>query len=272
MDLAEFGRVIRRRWYVLLPLLLIVTGMTVAVRDKIAVQYQSTSTVSLLASQQSTVGTTTLPGTGNPFLSFDSSLNDTADFLARRVSSASASNQLAAEGLTGSYSAVLAASQGPFITLTVDAPTAAATTHQMNILISFTAVQLTALQQQEGVTAANMIRSAVIVPGSEPAAQNKSRNQDTIGVGVAGIAIVFLAVFAYDALTASRRRSRKRAGRVARPAAAAGPAPAEPIAPSIGGGAESEGEETVESTAFGELAELLRAENSAFTRLRDAGD
>jgi hypothetical protein len=269
MDLAEFGRVIRRRWYVLLPLLLIVAGLTAKVRDEIPVKYQSTSTVSLLASQQSTVGTSALPGTGNPFLSFDSSLNDTADFLARRVNSASAANTLAAEGVTGTYSAVLAASQGPFITLTVEASTGAATTGEMKTLIAFTALQLKALQVQEGVSTANMIRAAVIVPGSEPAAQNKSRDQDTIGVGVAGAAVVFLAVFAYDALTASRRRSRKRSGRVARPAAAAGPPPgAEPVRP----GPDESVEETVETTAFGELAELLRAENSAFTRLPDAGD
>ena len=207
MSLAEMGRVIRRRWYVLLPLLILVAVLTAGVDKSIPRQYQSTGMVSLLASQQSTKGTSTLPGTGNPFLSFDSSLNDTADFLVRRVDSTDAAKQLAGEGV-GTYTAVLAASQGPFIQLTANGATPQAAKAAMTTLIAYTGVQLTALQVQQGVPAQDMITAATIVPGSPPSALNKQRDQDSLGAGAAALALAVLATFALDSV-AMRRRARE---------------------------------------------------------------
>ena len=207
MNLAEMARVIRRRWYVLLPLLIVAAALTAGVHKAIPRQYQSTGMVSLLASQQSIKGTSALPGTGNPFLSFDSSLNDTADFLVRRVESTDAAQQLSAEGV-GTYTAVLAASQGPFIQLTANGATPQAARAAMTTLIAYTDQQLLALQQQQGVPAPNMITAATIVPGSPPSALNKQRTQDSLGAGAAGLALAVLATFAFDSM-AARRRSRR---------------------------------------------------------------
>ncbi|HEX4788727.1 MAG TPA: hypothetical protein VH372_09720 [Actinospica sp.] len=212
MGLAEMGRVVRRRWYVLLPLLMLAALLTAGVDKSIPRQYQSTGMMSLLASQQSIKGTTTVPGTGNPFSSFDSSLNDTADFLVRRLASTDASQQLAGEGV-GSYTAVLAASQGPFIQLTVTDSTAQGTRDSMAKLISYATTQLETLQQQQGVPTRAMITSAVIVPGSPPTAQNKRRVQDSLGAAAAGLALAVLATFAADSVAARRRRARRRARR-----------------------------------------------------------
>lgn len=225
MGLAEMGRVARRRWYVLVPLLLLAALLTAAVDKAIPRQYQSTGMVSLLASQQSIKGTSEVPGTGNPFLSFDSSLNDTADFLVRRLESTDAAQQLAGEGVAA-YSAVLAASQGPFIDLTANGATPDAARAAMTTLIAYTGKQLVALQQQQGVPAQDMITSAVIVPGSPPSAQNKRQVQDTLGTAAAGLALAVLATFATDSLAARRRRRRGR-GPVRRTAAA----PQSPDAP-----------------------------------------
>ena len=207
MSLAEMGRVARRRWYVLLPLLLLAAVLTAGVARSIPRQYQSTGMVSLLASQQSIKGTSTVPGTSNPFLSFDSSLNDTADFLVRRLGSTEAAQQLAGEGV-GTYTAVLAASQGPFIDLTTNGASPQAARAAMTTLIGYTAAQLQSLQEQQGVPAQAMITSAVIVPGSPPAALDKRRVQDSLGAGAAGLALAVLATFAADSF-AARRRSRR---------------------------------------------------------------
>jgi hypothetical protein len=228
MNLAEIWRIILKRWYILLPMLLLAAVLTAGVDQAIAAQYQSTSMLSLLASQQATKGTATLPGTGNPFSSFDSSLNDTADFLTRRVNSSADAQQLAAQGVTGEYSEALAASQGPFITVIVDGPSAAAAAAEMTTLITFTQQQLQALQEQENVPTVDMIRSAVIVPGGQPVAQTKSKLQDTLGAGVAGVALAFLVTLAAHSVLESRRRQ-KRFGRGprsgGRPARESGPDP-----------------------------------------------
>ncbi|HET9168057.1 MAG TPA: hypothetical protein VFN97_01440 [Actinospica sp.] len=212
MNFGEMGRVIRRRWYLLLPLLIAAAAGTFAVGRAIPRQYQTTGMVSLLASQQSIKGTSTVPGTGNPFLSFDSSLNDTADFLVRRLDSNDAAQQLASRGVAD-YTAVLAASQGPFIQLTAQGPTPDAATGAMRTLIGYTTAQLRSLQQQQGVPGPAMITATVIVPGSPPSAQNKRRTQDALGAGAGGLALALLVTFGADSMLARRRR---------RPAAHAG--------------------------------------------------
>ncbi|HZP53020.1 MAG TPA: hypothetical protein VFB40_17735, partial [Actinocrinis sp.] len=70
MDLAEVVRVIRKRWYVMVPLLLLTIALTVGVDRAIPTKYQATSELSLLASQSATTGTEKVPGTGNAFLNF----------------------------------------------------------------------------------------------------------------------------------------------------------------------------------------------------------
>jgi hypothetical protein len=237
MNFGEMVRVIRRRWYLLLPLLLAAAAASAEVDHAIPRQYRTTGMVSLLASQQSIKGTSTVPGTGNPFLSFDSSLNDTADFLVRRLGSTDAAQQLAGEGVTG-YTVILAASQGPFIQLTVDGSTSAAATGSMRTLIAYTTAQLRALQQQQGVPAQAMITATVIVPGSAPTAQNKRRVQDSLGAGAAGLALAILLTFGADSLVERRLRRRPARRTAAAAPAAAFPALEPPGSPDGGPAAE----------------------------------
>lgn len=211
MDLAEVVRVIRKRWYVMVPLLLLTIALTVGVDRAIPTKYQATSELSLLASQSATAGTEKVPGTGNAFLNFDSSLNETADFLARRLGSSDAANDLAKLGVTETYSVALAAAaQGPFLTLTVTGPKPEHVLTSMNTLTNYTVQQLAAVQEQAAVKPVDMIRSMVIVPPGPPAAQNKTKTQDVLGVAIGGLVISFLATFVVENVLASRRRRRRR--------------------------------------------------------------
>ena len=111
MDLAEIFRVMRRRWYVLLPGLLLTVGLMVAVRLTVPVTYQSQSTVVLLNSQKATVAYD-----GNPFLSTQTSLTGMADSLARNLNSDGSIRDLKSRGATGTFEAKLADNaQGPLV-------------------------------------------------------------------------------------------------------------------------------------------------------------
>ncbi|MFD0330507.1 hypothetical protein ACFQZC_25675 [Streptacidiphilus monticola] len=55
MDLAEIYRVLRRRWYVLVPGLVVAVGLAAAAWYVLPMKYQSNSTVELLNSQKATV-------------------------------------------------------------------------------------------------------------------------------------------------------------------------------------------------------------------------
>src|SRR3954453_14680934 len=82
MDLAEIVRVMRRRWYVLLPGLLLTAALVAGAYVAVPVTYQSQSTVMLLNSRKATVAYD-----GNPFLSSQTTLTGMADSLARNLNS-----------------------------------------------------------------------------------------------------------------------------------------------------------------------------------------
>lgn len=211
MDLAEVVRVIRTRWYVMVPLLLLTIALTVGVDRSIPTKYQATSELSLLASQSATAGTDKVPGTGNAFLSFDTSLNDTADFLVRRLGSNDAATDLKNLGVTETYAVALAANaQGPFMTLTVTGTNPEHVLTSMNTLTTYTARQLEAVQAQAGVRPVDMIRSMVIVPPGPPTPQTKTKVQDVLGVAIGGLVLSFLSTFVVENIQASRRRRRRR--------------------------------------------------------------
>lgn len=210
MDLVEFLRIIRTRWYVLVPLLVVTIALTLGVDKAIPTKYQSTSSLSLLASQSATTGTSNLPGTRNAFLSFSSSLNDTADFLVRRMNSNDAATGLGKLGVTESYAVALAAAaQGPFITLTVTGTNPQHVLTSMNTLTQYTAQQLAAVQAQASVQPQDMIRSMVIVSPGPPTKQTKTKTQDVLLTGIGGLVIAFLATFLVESVLASRRRRRR---------------------------------------------------------------
>lgn len=211
MDLVEVIRVIRTRWYVMVPLLLLTIALTVGVDRSIPTKYQANSELSLLASQSATTGTSTLPGTGNPFMNYGSSLNDTADFLVRRLGSNDAANDLKNLGVTENFAVALAAAaQGPFITLTVTGTNPEHALTSMNTLTNYTVQQLAKVQEQAAVKPADMIRIMVIVPPGPPSAQTKSKTQGVLGVAIGGLVITFLATFVVESILASRRKRRRR--------------------------------------------------------------
>lgn len=211
MDLAEVIRIIRARWYVTVPLLIVAIALTVGVDRSIPTKYQSTSSLSLLASESATAGTQTLPGTRNPFLSYGSSLNDTADFLVRRMNSNDTANDLHSRGVTETYAVALAAAaQGPFITLTVTGSNPEHVLTSMNTLIQYTAQQLEAVQAQASVQPQDMIRSMEITSPGPPTKQTKTKTQDVLLCAIGGLVIAFLATFIVESVLASRRRRRRR--------------------------------------------------------------
>lgn len=160
MDLAEIWRVMRRRWYVLLPGLLITAALTAAVYLLVPVEYQSQSTVTLLNSKKATVAFD-----GNPFLSTQASLTGMADGLARNLNSDDAKADLKSLGVTGVHEAKIADNAlGPYMWLSVVGTDQAAVLKSDEILTKYAEKRLLEFQTQQSVTPDAMIRMATIVP------------------------------------------------------------------------------------------------------------
>ncbi|MEV0637406.1 chain length determinant protein [Streptomyces sp. NPDC050619] len=199
MDLAEIVRVMRRRWYVLLPGLLLTAGLLVAVAVMVPVTYQSQSTVVLLNSQKATVAYD-----GNPFLSTQTSLTGMADGLARNLNSDDSLRELKSRGATGTFEAKLADNaQGPLMWLTVTGTDPASVLASDRVLTTYAKERLEQFQQQQSVAPKAMIRMTTIVPPQKPVAQTKTRLQYLIMAGGLGLVVSMVAAFYVEA----RKRS-----------------------------------------------------------------
>ncbi|MEV7442648.1 chain length determinant protein [Streptomyces sp. NPDC091204] len=205
MDLAEIWRVMRRRWYVLLPGLLITAALTAAVYLLVPVEYRSQSTVTLLNSKKATVAFD-----GNPFLSTQASLTGMADGLARNLNSDGAKADLKALGVTGVHEAKIADNAlGPYMWLSVVGTDPAAVLKSDEILTAYAEKRLLEFQSQQSVAPDAMIRMSTIVPPQKPEAQTKARVQFLVMAGALGFVLSLVATFFVEA----RKRQRSSPGR-----------------------------------------------------------
>ncbi|MEU6864689.1 chain length determinant protein [Streptomyces sp. NPDC046876] len=205
MDLAEIWRVMRRRWYVLLPGLLLTAALVAGVYLLVPVEYTSQSTVTLLNSKKATVAFD-----GNPFLSTQSSLTGMADGLARNLNSDDSRADLKSQGVTGTYEAKIADNaQGPFMWLSVTGTRPAAVLKSDQLLTAYAEKRLKEFQAQQSVAPDAMIRMATIVPPQKPEPQTKTRIQYLVMAGVLGFVLSLVATFFVEA----RRRASGKPGR-----------------------------------------------------------
>jgi hypothetical protein len=195
MDLAEIFRVMRRRWYVLLPGLLLTVALTVGAYVKVPVTYQSQSTVVLLNSQKATVAFD-----GNPYLSTQLSLNGMADSLSRNLNSDAAIAYLKSEGATSTTVAKLADNAlGPLLWLTTTGTDKRAVQADDKLLTTYAEERLNQFQTDQSVKPQAMIRMATIVPPQNPVAQTKTRYEYLIAAGLLGIVVSMIGTFYVEA-------------------------------------------------------------------------
>ncbi|SEM33573.1 hypothetical protein [Streptacidiphilus jiangxiensis] len=201
MDLAEIARVMRRRWYVMLPGLLLTGVLAAAIIVVLPLKYQSQATVELLNSQKATV-----PFDGNPFLSTQTSLTGMADSLGRNLDSDAAKADLASRGVTDTYNAMIADNaQAPLMWLSVTGTDQAKVLAEDTTLTAYAAERLQQFQTQQNVPADAVIRIVTIVAPQSPVAQTKTRIEYTVLAGLVGLALSLAATFFVEA----RRRPRR---------------------------------------------------------------
>ncbi|WP_329376800.1 chain length determinant protein [Streptomyces sp. NBC_01351] len=201
MDLAEIWRVMRRRWYVLLPGLLITAALVVGVHLVVPVTYRSQSTVTLLNSQKATEAYD-----GNPFLSTQTSLTGMADGLARNLNSDASLADLKELGVTGTTEAKIADNAlGPFMWLIATGSDPDRVLESDRKLTAYAEQRLTEFQSEQKVAPDAMIRMATIVPPQKPVAETKTRLQYLVMAGGLGLVLSIVAAFYVEA----RKRSHK---------------------------------------------------------------
>ncbi|WP_405450610.1 O-antigen ligase family protein [Streptomyces erythrochromogenes] len=208
MSIRELVAVLRRRWYVIVPAILLSLLAALHLYRSVPVAYQSQSSVALL---DSSAASKLPPSFGNPISNAGGALVVTADVLIRTLSGADSARELHSLGVSDPYTVGFAANtSGPLLTLTVTGTDREKVLEETNILTGFAGEQLNALQAAAKVQPAYMVQTAPVVLPQTPVPQLKSRYQQVLGVLIVGVGTGFVLSFVADALAAARRRRRER--------------------------------------------------------------
>ncbi|GGR51388.1 hypothetical protein GCM10010168_82790 [Actinoplanes ianthinogenes] len=219
MDLGEILRILRNRWYIVVPMLALAVGLGVGTYIMVPTTYTTYTMVSLLAAPTTSKATAVNTGQDNPFLNFNGSLVATADFLGRRLQSSDTVLELKAAGITEKYEVALAENaQGPFLTITLtggdDKEHLLASANQ---LADYADKTLSEIQKQNNVAEKDRITLTQVIPPQKPEAETKEKLKLVIVAGGGTAALAFVLTFVVESIARARRR--KALGDAATPAA-----------------------------------------------------
>jgi len=206
VTLGEILAVLRRRWYVMLPVALLGLLAGGYLYGAVPVAYESQSSVSLL---DSTAVARLPPAFGNPIANAGGSLVVTADVLIRTLQSTDAAHGLTGLGVTDRYTVGFAANaSGPLVSLSVTGTDRAKVLEETSVLTDFAGDQLRALQAAAKVPPQYYVKAAPVVLPQTPVSRLKSRYQYVAAVVIAGAAGGFFLSFAAESVALAARARR----------------------------------------------------------------
>ncbi len=217
MDLFDVVRSCFRRWYILIPLLLITGWYTHSVYVAVKPVYYSQAVVGLAPPayrlDQAVAGQPVprnglLDIGGAPFL---------ANMAALSLREPATVNRVVALGGMPDYSArmfpVPANSQPvPLVMVEQTAPTPTAASHTLELVTNEMSSALERIQDQANVPKEMMVSAFVVSPPSEPVAAMPTRTRSTASIAVAGIGLSVLATVLVDVVLSRRARRAKKPG------------------------------------------------------------
>lgn len=202
MNLADTLRGLWRRWYIVIPGLVLTVLVALAAWQIIKPEYQRSGTELLLP------GTASIPEAGNPYL-YLGGLSQASDVLVTAMSSELELNSLVAEHAGAKV--VIARdplTSGPQILITVTARTDAEAGEILNATIARTTQTLEGLQNVDGITAGNRIGIKSITVDDQSTLIQKTRALGVAGVASVVLLLTLLLAGLVEGLSTRKRRRR----------------------------------------------------------------
>jgi capsular polysaccharide biosynthesis protein len=201
MDLLDSFRILVRRWWLTVPLLVITLGGVVAGAAIFPWTYKSEATVVLLSSRLQAKQTG-----GNPWLAFDSSLTVTAEVVGREIMDGRTVDALRKQGNTAQYKVGLAAdSTGPVLVVEVEGPEPQVTQNTLNAVLRLIPARLDDIQNQGSVAPQARIKPATVSASPQPTRVVKDKIRTLLMMLFAGL-VVTIGVPLFAESLAVRRR------------------------------------------------------------------
>jgi hypothetical protein len=200
MNTAEILRGLLRRWYVVVPGVLLSAALALTAWTSIGPSYERTARQLLLP------GTTSIPEGGNPYL-YIGGLSQAADVVVLALGSNNVLDEIAEEHPDVEVEVTRDTStSSPVIVITVTGPSDAEAEAVLDVLVDRTAVVLTDLQDQEQIAADNRITVNTVTVDGQSVVQQKDRMITAAGVAVGGVVVSIVLAALVDGLVISRRR------------------------------------------------------------------
>jgi hypothetical protein len=199
MNFSETLRGLLRRWYITFPGILVAIAVALGAWVAIPPSYERTATQLLLP------GNGNIPANSNPLL-YLGGLSFAADVLVRAVGSESTLNAIKKDHPDAQVTVTRDdTSGGPFIIVTVDAPTDAEAGVIVADFIDRTASQLETLQVNQNIPLKYRISVVPVSEDDKGTLQQRNRLVATVGGGVVVLALSLLLAGLVDGLSRRRR-------------------------------------------------------------------
>lgn len=193
-------KAIRRRWILACVLFLFTLTATAAALFKLPWTYQSAASVVFLASRN----TAKLAG-GNPYLAFNSTLNQTADVVRYEMMDVRTANFLAAHGYSGVYMISDAIdTPGPVLNITVTGPNKAVVEHTLYGVTREITRKLTMIQA--GLSPNNIIHDMLISFTPQATVLHSKKARPLVAVFALGLIFTLGITQVVDAVLVRRGR------------------------------------------------------------------
>lgn len=210
MDVWEAARIILRRWFVVLPILVLTGVLAGALGDRSQPEYSASSTVVMLAPFRTNGETGT--AMSNPYLNFNSSLTTTAIILRASLDRSEIRELIATEGLAPNYN-VIPQDRSPLVDVTVRTDSAEKATATVNRVVQLLQDDLRARQLNLRTPRDQTITTQVLSPATAATLFNSGRARTRYLVIGLGLFVAALAAFAAEGgiRFAARRKARRTA-------------------------------------------------------------
>ncbi len=212
MDLLDVVRSCFRRWYVFLPLLLIVGWYSYSVYSAVKPVYYSQAVIGIAPpSSKINDAEPGVPVPRNGLLDVGGA-SLVANLTALGLQQPLVVDRVVAAGGLPSYSSKMFPQpanfqQLPLIMVEITDADPAAVTKTLGVVIEQTPVTLRSLQEQAQVPADQMVTPFVVSPPSAPASAMPSRTRSTVAIFAGGVAVTVLVTVLVDVFL-TRRKAR----------------------------------------------------------------
>lgn len=206
MELGAFGRALRRRWYLVVVLLILTGAATYLVAQRVGPTYEATGTT-LVFPPSETRSTDELLTRGNPYLNL-SGVNQARDVMVRSLTSKSVGDEFGERfGPDTSYEVVPDyTNSAPIILFTVESTDPETSIAALAMLMDKVPLGLKEIQAGLDLPAAQQVSSQVLTADERPTTLHKAQLRSSILAAAVCTGLGLLLIGLIDVLLAARRR------------------------------------------------------------------